>query len=336
MLIIREDETRSSLYYEKLELAGILKNVAPKDRVIRNYRQSQSKISQSISHCRRYRRKEAHGIFEGRKTGIEISANYLPIEGWVIRYLFVFRCYGHAREWCACFQRLTSVWRFLIEYHARYIFPPKQFDGTSFHKKSFLSKGSTHLLTFSIRSRTPRGTNVKPATRVALTNSHEFLPFHVKNILFHSNYPRVSGHESADVSGMVAQLFSTSYFAKIIVVENCLQFQRYVSSKISVNYCHVTIKDDSMGDTRGVFLWSTTRGRTWMHLRDVTVARMDHRDFGAGTTIRFCQTRRVANWHSYRQIDSWPAMPANECRRVETLKKNYLLSPTNVNQYTRR
>lgn len=33
--------------------------------------------------------------------------------------------------------------------------------------------------------------------------------------------------------------------------------------------------------------------------------------------------------------DAWPAMLANEMSRsVETLKENYLLTPTNMNQYT--
>lgn len=134
------------------------------------------------------KRKEAHGTFEGRKTGIEIFTNYLPIKGWVVRYLWVFRCYGRVRMICLLLKTYFNMAFFNQMYHVCVSSLRK-------HSMSFLLKKTSyrrvlHIL-FHVFANSWREYQcwIRDAIVLqSLTNYREFLSPHVKNI-FHSNYP---------------------------------------------------------------------------------------------------------------------------------------------------
>lgn len=80
--------------------------------------------------------------------------------------------------------------------------------------------------------------------------------------------------------------FPQAIFAKIIDIEKLFA----ITAKICVNYCRVTINNNSTGDTRdgshdnirNVFLDWWREDAPGCICEMLTVARMDHRGFGAG------------------------------------------------------
>lgn len=101
------------------------------------------------------------------------------------------------------------------------------------------------------------------------------------------------------------------------------------------------IRDDPHDGIRDGVARSSTRGRTWMHPWDVGGRACEPRISGV-KCLNASPLRRVSSENeSQSRHLSTPAMTLdacerNECRSVETLKENYLLSPTNMNQYTRQ